>query len=35
MYLQHQLMLILSEETKEEEIGISQVSPVVGEVEEE
>ena len=32
MYLQDNLMLILSEETEEEEVGISQVSLVVEEV---
>ena len=35
MYLQDHLMLISSEEPKEEEVGISQVSPVVEEVTEE
>ena len=34
MYLQDHLILILSEEPKEEEIGIFQVSPVVEEVTE-
>ena len=32
MYLQDELMLISSEEPEEEEVGISQVSPVVEEV---
>ena len=32
MYLQDELMLIPSEETEEEKVGISQVSPVVEEV---
>ena len=32
MYLQYHLMSISYEEPKEEEVGISQVSPLVGEV---
>ena len=32
MYLQYHIMLISSEEPKEEDVGISQVSPVMEEV---
>ena len=33
MYLQYHIMLISSEEPKEEDVGISQVSPVMEEVD--
>ena len=35
MYLQYHIMLISSEETEEEEVGIYQVSPVVEDVVED